>query len=202
MKKIETVLRHMTDSGAVLKALREALREADPAFAGLEEKFRRDCAGLEREWGEAACAGAYLSAREEQLAMELIYMGWEGFLLNLRIFRNPVNALLLQGDFEELCGERRLGALPAIEKAQQTVNGFFTARKELSESTRQRLDEVNEFYSYLQTMGYRAAHYFGFRLADCFLPYVIAGYRADPVRAFQYRGRLERYLGLDPEKLL
>lgn len=202
MKKIETVLRHMTDSGVIMKALREALREADPAFAGLEEKFHRDCAGLEREWGEAACAGAYLSAREGQLAMELIYMGWEGFLLNLRIFRNPVNALLLQGDFEELCGERRLGALPAIEKAQQTVNSFFTARKELSESARKRLDEVNEFYSYLQTMGYRAAHYFGFRLADRFLPYVIAGYRADPVRAFQYRGRLERYLGLDPEKLL
>lgn len=202
MKKIETVLRHMTDSKAVMNALRETLREADPVFAELEEKFHRDCAGLEQEWGEPACAGAYLSAREEQLSMELIYIGWEGFWLNLRMFRNPVNALLLQGDFEELCGERRLNALPTVEKARQTASNLFTLRKEPSDPTRGRIDGINEFYSYLQTMGYKAAHYFGFRLAECFLPYVIAGYRADPVRTFQYRGRLERHLGIDPEKLL
>lgn len=203
MKTIETVLRQMTDAKSIMQDLLETLREVDPEFLEIESKFLMASAKLERELGDkiTPTTGEYLAAREEKFVMELIYIGWQGFQLNLDIFKNPVNALLLKGDFEDLHSERRLGTLDTAGKARQVQNAFYAALKEMPEETQNLTDGVTEFYSYLETTGYKVAHYFGFRLADRFLPFVIPGYTGDPVNMLQYSGELKRYLQIDLDRM-
>ena len=203
MKTIETVLHQMTDAKSIMQDLLETLREVDPEFPEIASKFLKASADLERELGDkiAPSAGEYLAAREEEFVMELIYIGWQGFQLNLDIFKNPVNALLLKGDFEDLHCERRLGTLASAGKARQVQNAFYAALKEMPEETQNLTDGVTEFYSYLETTGNKVAHYFGFRLADRFLPFVVPGYTSDPVITLQYSGELKRYLQIDLDRM-
>lgn len=199
MKTIEMMLRQMTDAKSIIQDLRDTLRTIDPQFPDAEESFNKAVAALEQELGDkiSPTAGEYLAAMEEALAMELIYIGWQGFQLNLEIFKNPVNALLLQGDYEDLNLERRLETLPTAANARAVQNSFHAAMKEMPEELRNLTDGVTEFYSYLETAGYKITHYFGFRLADRFLPFVVPGYIRDPVNSLQYAGGLQRYLQID-----
>lgn len=199
MNTIATVLRQVTDVKSIMQALKDTLREVDPAFPEVERKFLHTSENLEHELEDKIIpsAGEYLAAREEEFIMELIYIGWQGFQFNLDIFNNPVNALLLRGDFEDLHRERRLETLSSAGKARQVQNAFYTALKEMPEETQNLTDGVTEFYSYLETTGYKIAHYFGFRLADRFLPFVVPGYTDDSVNTLQYSGELKRYLQID-----
>ena len=62
-------------------------------------------------------------------------------------------------------------------------------------------DGITSFYGYLETTGYKLAHYFGFRLADLFLPYVIPGYTNDSVDTMYYQSDLKKYLRIDVERV-
>ena len=196
-------LRQMTDAKPIIQDLRDTLRTIDPQFPDAEESFNKAVAALEQELGDkiSPTAGEYLAAMEEALAMELIYIGWQGFQLNLEIFKNPVNALLLQGDYEDLNLERRLETLPTTKKAREVQRVFHTAMQDLPDEVKNLVDGVEEFYTYLETSGYKIAHYFGFRLADRFLPFVVPGYISDQVNTLQYSGGLQRYLKIDLDRM-
>ena len=74
----------------------------------------------------------------------------------------------------------------------------------MRENYRDKLDlteDITGFYSYLQTSGYKIAHYFGFRFADLFLPYVIPGYVDDSVNTGYYRRTLQEYLDIALDRL-
>lgn len=199
MKTIEMMLRQMTDASSIIQDLRDTLRTIDPQFPAAEQSFNNAVAALEQSLGDAITptVSEYLAAKEEVLAMELIYIGWQGFQLNLEIFKNPVNALLLQGDYEDLNLERRLETLPTAKKARKVQNAFHAAMQDMPDEVKNLTDGVTEFYSYLETAGYKIAHYFGFRLADRFLPFVVPGYISDQVNTLQYSGGLQRYLQID-----
>ena len=53
---------------------------------------------------------------------------------------------------------------------------------------------ITDFFSYLETVGYKLAHYFGFVFADRFLGYVIPGYAPDTATTMQYAMMLQEYL--------
>lgn len=199
MKTIEKVLHQMTDAKSIMQDLRDILRKIDPEFFQEEVKFLAACNDMERELGEdiTPSVSEYLAAKEEEFAMELIYIIWQGFQLNRDIFDNPVNALMLKGDYEELHRERRLHTLPTAKKARQVQSTFIEELKKLGEEKWAYEETVISFYSYLETTGYKVAHYFGFRLADLFLPYVIPGYTNDDVNTLQYSGMLRRDLNID-----
>ena len=203
MKTIEMMLRQMTDAGSIIQDLREMLRTIDPQFPAAEQSFNKAVAALEQSLGDAITptVSEYLAAKEEVLAMELIYIGWQGFQLNLEIFKNPVNALLLQGDYEDLNLERRLETLPTAKKARAVLCAFHEAMQDMPDEAKDLTDGVEEFYTYLETAGYKIAHYFGFRLADRFLPFVVPGYISDQVNTLQYSGGLQRYLKIDLDRM-
>lgn len=203
MKTIEMMLHQMTDASSIIQDLRDTLRTIDPQFPAAEQSFNNAVADLEQSLGDAITptVGEYLAAMEEVLAMELIYIGWQGFQLNLEIFKNPVNALLLQGDYEELNLERRLETLPTAKKARTVQYAFHEALQDMPDEMKNLTDGVTEFYSYLETAGYKIAHYFGFRLADRFLPFVVPGYISDQVNTLQYSGGLQRYLKIDLDRM-
>lgn len=203
MKTIEMMLRQMTDASSIIQDLRDTLRTIDPQFPAAEQSFNNAVGALEQSLGDAITptVSEYLAAKEEVLAMELIYIGWQGFQLNLEIFKNPVNALLLQGDYEDLNLERRLETLPTAKKARAVLCAFHEAMQDMPDEAKDLTDGVEEFYTYLETAGYKIVHYFGFRLADRFLPFVVPGYISDQVNTLQYSGGLQRYLKIDLDRM-
>lgn len=203
MKTIEMMLRQMTDASSIIQDLWDTLRTIDPQFPAAEQSFNNAVTALEQSLGDAITptVSEYLAAKEEVLAMELIYIGWQGCQLNLEIFKNPVNALLLQGDYEDLNLERRLETLPTAKKARAVQCAFHEAMQDMPDEAKDLTDGVEEFYTYLETAGYKIAHYFGFRLADRFLPFVVPGYISDQVNTLQYSGGLQRYLQIDLDRM-
>ncbi len=203
MKTVETVFHQLTDTKAIMQALRETLRAIDPEFIQEEEKFLAVCGEMENDLGKSMTPSVsdYLAAKEEVFALELVYIAWQGFQLNWDIFHQPVNALMLKGDYEQLHRERYLHTLPMTAKARQTQNVFLEELKKLGEDKWAYEEGIIAFYSYLETIGYKIAHYFGFRLADQFLPYVLHGYTHDDANTLHYSEMLHRDLNIDLSKL-
>lgn len=203
MKTIETMLHQLTDAKTVMQDVQDTLRIIDPEFQAEEDNYLKAVKDLERELGDtiSPSVSEYLGAKEAEFAAAIIYIGWQGFQFNLDIFQNPVNALLLNGDYEDLHRERRLGTLPDVKRAQVVIEAFDAEVKKLPEEKRNLTDGITEFYTYLETTGYKVAHYFGFRLADRFLPYVIPGYSRDDTITFQYAGGLKDFLKIDLDRM-
>ncbi len=203
MKTVQTILQQLTDPKTIMTELREALRIVDPKFFDTEIKFLTAASNLERELGGSITPSVseFLSAKEQEFAAEIIYVGWQGFQLNIDIFNSPINALMLGGDYEELHRERRLGTLPMARKSRETINAFYEAMREKHGDKKDLIDDIASFYSYLETTGYKLVHYFGFRLADQYLPYVIPGYTNDTVNTMYYQSDLRKHLNIDIERL-
>ena len=172
MKTVQTILGQLTDPKTIMAEIRESLRTIDPGFFDTEVKYLAAASNLEKELGNSITpsVGEFLAAKEEEFVTEIIYIGWQGFQLNMDIFHAPINAIMLRGDYEELHRERCLGMLPMAKKARDTINAFYEAMRENYRDKLDLTEDITGFYSYLQTSGYKIAHYFGFRLADLFLP--------------------------------
>ena len=201
MKRINDVLHQLTDTAAIMQDLKDTLREIDPSFRAEEEKYEAACGVLLEKIGSSVTPSAsdYLVAMEAQYIAALVYIGWQGFQLNQDIFTNPVNALLLRGDFEDLHRERRLLTVPGVDEHNRTINAFREALREGSDNEQDLAEGISSFYAYLETTGYKLAHYFGFRLADGFLGHVIPGYIDDSVNTALYKMALQEALGIDPD---
>ena len=200
MKRINDVLHQLTDSATIMEELKETLREIDPGFRAEEERYEAARGFLVEKIGDSVTPSAsdYLAAMEAECAAALVYIGWQGFRLNLDIFEHPINALLLRGDFEDLHRERRLLTVPGVEKYNRIAAAFQEALLEQF-GDQELTDGISSFYTYLETTGYKLAHYFGFRLADGFLRHVIPGYTDDSVNTTLYKMALHDALGFDPD---
>ena len=203
MKTVQTILGQLTDPKTIMAEIRETLRTIDPEFFDTEVKYLAAASNLEKELGNSITPSVseFLAAEEEEFVTEIIYIGWQGFQLNMDIFHAPINAIMLRGDYEELHRERRLGTLPMAKKARDTINAFYEMMRENYRDKLDLTEDITGFYSYLQTSGYKIAHYFGFRLADLFLPYVIPGYVDDSVNTGYYRRTLQEYLDIAIDRL-
>lgn len=105
-------------------------------------------------------------------------------------------------DYEDFLRERRMHTLPEVQNALKTIDTFHDALRTLPDKKMDLTDGITDFMCYLETTGFKLAHYFGFILADDFLPHVIPGYCKDPVTIIQYTWGLRDYLQLEPEQLL
>ena len=199
MKRINDVLHQLTDAAVIMQELKETLREIDPSFRAEEERYEAACGVLIGKIGDSVTPSAsdYLAAMEAECAAALVYIGWQGFRLNLDIFESPVNALLLRGDFEDLHRERRLPTVPGVQEHNRTIHAFHDALRDRHDD-QDLTDGISGFYTYLETNSYKLAHYFGFRLADGFLRHVIPGYTDDSVNTSLYKMALHDALGIDP----
>lgn len=199
MKTVQTLSQQLTDPQIIIAEICETLRMIVPEFFDVEVKYSEAASNLVSVLGDSITpsVGEFIAAQEAELAYNIIYIGWQGFKFNLDIFNSPINAILLRGDYEELYQERRLGTLPIAKKARDTIKEFYKVMREKYADKLELADDIAGFYSYLQTYGYKIAHYFGFRLADQFLPYVIPGYVDDSVNTRYYRRMLQQHLGVD-----
>lgn len=190
MITVESIVAQLTDPLTVLPEVRETLRTLDPEYLEEEVKFLQAAAALEREVGPGA--KEFLTALEQEITSDIIFAGWQGFKLNLECFINPVNKLLLREDFEDLHLEHRMSTLPRARAARSTLNAFLDS---LPSEKHHLTAGITNYYAYLQTTAYKLAHYFGFCLAEHFLPHVLSEYAADTALTARYSQTLCAFLG-------
>lgn len=208
MRTIDSVMDELTNVDKLIEDMKATLRAIDPEFPEEEARFNAACALFLDKVGDTITpsATAYLKAHELDFVSSMIYIAGQGFKLNLDIFQNPANALFLQQcEFEDLNRERMLGSVSGVREAWQTINAFSDAVRQLPEKEASEIRELTEgitsMYSYLETSGYKIAHYFGFVLADRFLPFVLPGYHRDDVNTMRYNREVKDYLKIDLDML-
>ena len=198
MNSVHSLVDQLINPKSVMSKVKEILRQVDPDYEKEEQAFIAACATFEASLGDSVSFTAqdYLDALEVSFASDIVFVVGRGFKLNLDIYRNPVNALVFKLDYEDLHQERMMSLVPAAKKANNASYGYL---EELRASHRDKLDlldGVNSFYSYLQTVGYKVAHYYGFVLADQLLPHLIPGYYADSVYVSTYAGIVSQDIGV------
>ena len=173
MKMTENLLTQLTDTDAILDAAYETIAVLDPNYG---EEMTSYHEGLQALTQAIPSAEEYILALRQELASNLRYALWLGFRWNLDYFHNPVNKLLLDTDFEELCQESRMHTLPDAQAALQKAQAFVHS---LPENQRELFDPITDHFAHLKTWGYKLAFCEGFRLADSLLPYLIPAYVSD-----------------------
>ena len=189
MKILENILAQLPNDHALLESVCQAIADFDSNYENELDACQR---GVQALTQEVPGAEEYLAALQQELASNVRYALWLGFQWNLDCFRNPVNKLLLNMDFEELYQESRMCTLPETQNAQQKMNAFLhTLPKDKSD----RLSPIIDHYAYLKTYAYKLAHYAGFCLADKLLPSLVPGYISDPGLIMRYAQQIEMTLG-------
>ena len=190
MKTIEPILSCLT-SITMVDDLRQVLREKDPEFLPAEEKFLEVVAHLTEKLGIEEVE-RYVTAMDRQICSDLVYAGYLGFQANLQNFHNPVASQFTRLDYETFLREHIMQTLPYRTVAENTERAFLQAHKEiLSEYEEGILD----YYVHLEITGPKLAHFWGYRFANQFLPWVEPGYVSDGAQTSLYALELNRDLG-------
>ena len=190
MKTIEPILSCLT-SITMVDDLRQVLREKDPEFLPAEEKFLEVIAHLTEKLGIEEVE-RYVTAMDRQICSDLVYAGYLGFQANLQNFHNPVASQFTRLDYETFLREHIMQTLPYRTVAENTERAFLQAHKEiLSEHEEGILD----YYVHLEITGPKLAHFWGYRFANQFLPWVEPGYVSDGAQTSLYALELNRDLG-------
>lgn len=190
MKMTENLLAQLTNIDAILDATYETIAALDPNYGEEMASYHESVQALSQAIPNAE---KYILALRQELASDLRYAMWLGFQWNLDCFHNPVNKLLLNTDFEELCQESRMHTLPDAQAALQNAQTFVHS---ISEDKRELLDLVSDHFAYLKTWGYKLAFCDGFRLADNLLPHLIAAYVPDTMLSMRLEQKLWDRLGV------
>ena len=196
MYTVNSVFTQITDSTSVFQNIMDTLRMVDPSFEDEHRQYIHSVDSLMNSLcGEDSFkVTEYIAAKENAFCSEMIYIAWLGFQQNIACFRNPINTEFLKLDYETIHRENSFQSLPNILSALSAINDFDCSLRSLPDDIQNIAMGITDFFSYLETVGYKLAHYFGFVFADRFLGYVIPGYAPDTATTMQYAMMLQEYL--------
>ena len=196
MYTVKSILTQVTDSELVFQNIMETLRTVDPSF---EEEHRQYLHSVDTLMNslrteDSTKVMGYIAAKEKAFCSEMIYIAWLGFQQNIACFRNPINTEFLKLDYETIHRENSFQSLPNILSALSAINDFDCSLRSLPDDIQNIAMGITDFFSYLETVGFKLAHYFGFAFADRFLGHIIPGYTPDSATTTQYAMMLQEYL--------
>ena len=196
MYTVNSVFTQITDSTSVFQNIMDTLRMVDPSFEDEHRQYIHSVDTLmDSLCGEdSLTVMEYIAAKEKAFCSEMIYIAWLGFQQNIACFKNPINTEFLKLDYETIHRENSFQSLPNILSALSAINDFDCSLRSLPDDIQNIAMGITDFFSYLETVGYKLAHYFGFVFADRFLGYVIPGYAPDTATTMQYAMMLQEYL--------
>ena len=203
MHTVKSLMNQFTSPEVVLQNVSNALRQIAPDFVKEERQYYESIGVLKDTLGASMkpSVDEYIAAIEEEISAELVYVAWLGFQQNIECFNNPINTMFLKMDYEDFHRERRMATLPQVQHALKTINAFHDVLRTRSGFNHELTEAITSYITYLETVGYKLAHYFGFIFADQFLEHVIPGYCRDMVTTMQYEMELQDYLKIDLNKL-
>ena len=196
MYTVKSIFTQVTDSKSVFQNIMDTLRSVDPSFEDEHRQYIHSVDTLMDSLCEedSVKVPEYIAAKENAFCSEMIYIAWLGFQQNIACFRNPINTELLKLDYETIHRENSFQALPNVQHALSAINDFDCALQSLPDDIQNIAMGITDFFSYLETVGFKLAHYFGFVFADRFLGHVVPGYAPDSATTTQYAMMFQEYL--------
>ena len=159
-------------------SLIEFLEQHSEDFPEIREKYQKAIAQAEE--------GKKLAeAIDAQAASDLLFSAALGLKANLDHFRDPIARTFLEVDPEIYLRESVAHSLPQYIEAQKILD------------TIEVNDTIIEYTTYLETVGAKLAHYFGYLLGDELLPRIVPGYQPDPLLTIRYRDWVRTYMGME-----
>ena len=190
MKTIESTLAMLTDI-SIVEDLRKNLREKDREFLPVEAKFQEALRNLVTRIGNQATQ-ELVAAWDRQICSDLVYAGYLGFQANLANFHNPVASQFTGLDYETFLREHIMQSMPYRNEAEAAAAAIQDAYEE---ALNEYEDAIRSYYVYLEVTGPKLAHFWGYRFANQFLPWVEPGYVSDGAQTSMYALELHRDLG-------
>ncbi len=190
MKTFESILSQFTDI-SIVEDLRKALREKDQEFLPVEAKFQEAMRDLAARIGRNA-TNELMAAWDRQICSDLVYAGYLGFQANLHNFHNPVASQFTGLDYETFLREHIMQTMPYRNEAEAAAAAIQEAYED---ALNEYEDTIRSYYVYLEVTGPKLAHFWGYRFANQFLPWVEPGYVSDGAQTSLYALELHRDLG-------
>lgn len=177
-------------SVSMITELSNWLVEKDLDFPPVQAAYQDAARILVSQLGKEA--EAFLSAQDQQIISDLRYCAYLGFQANLANFRCPGgNHFVAQGS-DHFLREHIMYSLPD-RVSYDTIITAFQAKH--GQSAEPQLDAIQNYYIYLETVGPKLAHYWGYVFANLFLSLVEPGYVCDSAQTSIYTMELSRDLG-------
>ena len=177
------LMKEVENTKEIMKGLRSILAEVDPSYPQEEHIFHENLQKFRATLNETGLVllDHVLDEEEKQIAVSVIFLFWKGLHQNLSCFQDPVAKQFLNLDYEDIHQESLMNGILSRIIPDDTSRQLASV---LSEEQWQ-LNPVPAYYSYIKTISYKVAHYYGFRFGDSFLPLVVPGYMPDGT-SFQY----------------
>ena len=190
MKTIESTLAQL-NSESFVEDLRNVLREKDPDYLPVEKSFHNAVQDLTTRIGNHATR-ELVAAWDRQICSDLVYAGYLGFQANIHNFHNPVASQFTALDYETFLREHIMQTMPYRNEAEAAATAIQEAYEE---ALNEYEDAIRSYYVYLEVTGPKLAHFWGYRFANQFLPWVEPGYVSDGAQTSMYALELHRDLG-------
>ena len=191
---IDKLYEKLIDPQAMLAAMKETLRQIDPQYSTEESAFLAGIEALRESLpsDHPVSLDAYLEEENRDMAECLLHLFWKGVKQNYDCFVNPVNKMFLQMDYEDFHQEFLMRQFFPAKFQDMGTKFAHSLPAEMSDAT----DPIISYYTYMQTIAYKLAHYCGFRFGDTFLSKVVPGYFSDGATTIIYGFMLQKDLNL------
>lgn len=184
----------LLDPLTMFNAMKETLRQIDPQYADEEAAFHAGIQALRNALpaDNPVSLDEYLEEEERDMAECLLYLFWKGVKQNYDCFVNPVNKTFLKMDYEDIHQESLMHHFLPSEFNDLGTKFAQSLPADMNDMTA----PIISYYTYLQTVAYKLAHYYGFRFGDGFLAKVVPGYYSDSSTTIIYGSMLSADLNL------
>lgn len=162
-------------------------------FADIQLKYQQAMDTLQKDLGETSVTEED-EAIQQEIASTLFFSGWLGLQANLKYYLDPLAGNFLNSDPEIYLREKTAKQLPEYETAQEKRKQFYDS---LNHAQKTIYEDVTEYICYLETVGPKLAHYYGYLLGNAMLHRIIPGYQPDMAMTLRYCIMLENYFGAD-----
>lgn len=190
MLTLKTILDQFSDK-EIYDSLIQMMENHFQDFPEVQQKYLRAMDALQKDMGEVS---KEKEAIRREIASTLFFSGWLGLQANLDYYLDPVAGNFLNTEPEIYLREKTARKLPEYEAAQETRKQFYAS---LNDAQRLIYEDVTEYICYLETVGPKLAHYYGYLLGNSMLHRVVPGYQPDMAFTLRYAMMLENYFGAD-----
>ena len=178
----------------MVESLEAVMAEKFEDFPQEQMRFHQALSALEnQEKEDSPSAQEAAEAIYRQIGSGLLFSFFLGLKANYDHFTDPTASTFLDEDAEVYLQEEVARQLPDYQSAQPVKRRFYVA---LSSKGQELYKDIIAYISYLETVGPKLAHYYGYTTGNQLFQYIVPNYCPDAHLAEQYKNMLENYFGV------
>lgn len=184
-------IRNQFSNAEIYETLVHTMEKQFHDFPQVHHAYLHAMEMLQNELGEQAVANEKEAIRQETVSA-LLFSGFLGMKANLKYFIDPVAGDFLNVEPDIYLRENLTKTLPEYASAQEARKQFYSS---LNDAQQKLYEAVTHYVCYLETVGPKLAHYYGFIFANTLLQRVVPGYQPDMAFTLRYCMLLEKFFG-------